>query len=90
MTPQQKHLLDFIRDTYDRTGITPSYDEMVAHSGFASKSGVSRLIAALEADGHVIRGRRGQPRGLRLPGVNLAVVPTSALQKELARRERRA
>lgn len=90
MTPKQQQLLDFIRDMHDETGLTPTFVEMMAGCDIASKSIVSHLVDCLEADGHIIRGRPGQARGIRLPRVNLAAVPTSDLLLEIKRRERRS
>ena len=43
----------------------PSFEEMAEHLGLASKSGVHRLVTALEARGHIQRdGRRA--RAIRL------------------------
>lgn len=54
MTPRQKDMLDAIRDlTVD--GVSPTYEQLRVHLGIASKSGVNRMIVALERLGHVRR-----------------------------------
>jgi SOS-response transcriptional repressor LexA len=69
MTAQQKRLLDFIREQVTRTGISPSYDEMMRHMGLRSKSGIHRLVHGLIARGHLCR--EGYARGITLPSQNL-------------------
>lgn len=54
MTPQQNACLVAIRDlTVD--GISPTFEEIGRRIGLASKSGVSRLIDALQEQGYVRR-----------------------------------
>lgn len=56
MTPKQKQLLDFIGNyaiTHD--GVCPSYEEMKRAMGLKSKSGIHRLVVALEERGHISR-----------------------------------
>jgi repressor LexA len=55
LTPKQAELLRFLDDR-DRSGQTPSYDEMAAHMKLASKSGIHRLIDGLEERGRIRRG----------------------------------
>lgn len=56
MTPRQKHLLDFIREYTQRNdGISPSYEEMCKALNIKSKSGISRLVLALERAGYIKR-----------------------------------
>lgn len=50
MTPRERECLQAIKDlTVD--GVPPKYDVLAAHLGIASKSGVSRIVASLEAQG---------------------------------------
>lgn len=65
MTAKQKMLLDFIKLYRAVHGITPSYEEMKDAVGLASKSGISRLVIALEERGHI----------RRIPGYARAIVP---------------
>ena len=55
LTRQQSRLLAFIDARVEKDGIAPSYDEMAAHMGLASKSGINRLILALEERGRIRR-----------------------------------
>jgi len=56
-------------------GVGPSYDEIAAALGLASKSGVARLIAALERDGLVARGAGA--RSIRLIADHPAYTPAA-------------
>lgn len=53
LTRKQHDLLMFIHERIRETGVCPSYDEMREALGLASKSGVHRLISALEERGFV-------------------------------------
>src|SRR5687767_1435755 len=48
LTAKQHELLMFINDRLGRTGVSPSFDEMREALDLKSKSGVHRLISALE------------------------------------------
>lgn len=56
LTRQQRNLLDYIM-AYRKAhkGVVPSYEEMCAGIGVRSKSGIHRLIKALEERGHITR-----------------------------------
>ena len=64
LTSKQKELLLFINERIKETGVSPSFDEMKEALDLASKSGIHRLITALEerivASRH--RGRRHRGR----------------------------
>lgn len=56
LTPKQRELLDFVRNYIsEHGGVSPSHDEMKAAMGLQSKSGITRLIGALEERGFVHR-----------------------------------
>jgi repressor LexA len=56
LTQSQAKCLQFIADYQDaHGGIAPSYDEIAQHMGIVSKSGVTRLIDALEDRGRIRR-----------------------------------
>jgi repressor LexA len=55
LTPKQKELLMFIHERLKETGIPPSFDEMKEALDLKSKSGIHRLITALEERGFVRR-----------------------------------
>jgi repressor LexA len=55
LTPKQKELLLFIHERLKESGIPPSYDEMKDALDLRSKSGIHRLITALEERGYIRR-----------------------------------
>ncbi|MBM3511103.1 MAG: transcriptional repressor LexA [Alphaproteobacteria bacterium] len=55
LTKKQYELLLFIRDRLSQSGISPSFDEMKEALKLKSKSGVHRLITALEERGFIRR-----------------------------------
>jgi repressor LexA len=69
LTRQQHDLLVFIDGRLKQTGVCPSYDEMAVALHVVSKSGVHRIVTALEERGFLAR-RRNRARALevlRLP-----------------------
>ncbi len=69
LTRKQHELLLFIHDRLKETGIPPSFDEMKEALDLASKSGIHRLITALEERGFIRRlpNRARALEVLRLP-----------------------
>ena len=55
LTKKQKNLLLFINKKIRSTGISPSYEEMKESLNLKSKSGIHRLISALEERGFIKR-----------------------------------
>jgi repressor LexA len=55
LTAKQRDLLLFIHDRLTETGIPPSFDEMKEALDLKSKSGIHRLIMALEERGFIRR-----------------------------------
>ncbi len=55
LTKKQKTLLIFINKKIRSSGISPSYEEMKVSLGLKSKSGIHRLITALEERGFIRR-----------------------------------
>ena len=55
LTRKQLELLDFIRQRVDVDGVPPSFDEMKDALDLKSKSGIHRLITALEERGFIRR-----------------------------------
>ncbi len=55
LTRKQQELLLFIHERMKETGIPPSFDEMKDALDLASKSGIHRLITALEERGFIRR-----------------------------------
>jgi SOS-response transcriptional repressor LexA len=63
LTAKQHELLRFIQRKLEETGISPSFEEMKEALDLKSKSGVHRLISALEDRGDI---RLGPPRAMAL------------------------
>ena len=55
LTSKQKELLLFIHERIKQDGVSPSFDEMKEALNLASKSGIHRLITALEERGFIKR-----------------------------------
>jgi len=55
LTKKQKNLLLFINKKLRSTGVSPSYEEMKDSLSLKSKSGIHRLISALEERGFIKR-----------------------------------
>lgn len=55
LTRKQLELLDFIKTRVDADGVPPSFDEMKDALDLKSKSGIHRLITALEERGFIRR-----------------------------------
>ncbi|MEO0617709.1 MAG: transcriptional repressor LexA [Pseudomonadota bacterium] len=55
LTPKQRDLLAFIKTRLDATGVPPSFDEIKVALDLKSKSGIHRLIIALEERGFIRR-----------------------------------
>jgi repressor LexA len=70
LTQKQKDLLMFINDRLNETGVPPSFDEMKDALSLKSKSGIHRLITALEERGFIRRlpHRARALEVLKLPG----------------------
>jgi repressor LexA len=70
LTKKQSELLRFINERLQETGVPPSFDEMKDALDLRSKSGIHRLIMALEERGFIRRlpNRARALEVLRLPG----------------------
>ena len=88
LTRKQHELLCFINERLSETGVSPSFEEMKEALDLKSKSGVHRLISALE-ERHFIRRLPNRARALeilRLPeAVKTAPVAKSNIQAPPAR-----
>ena len=84
LTQKQKDLLLLIDNRIKAVGVPPSYDEMKDHLGLASKSGIHRLITALEERGFIRRlpNKARALEVLRLPAdvvaANAGLAPQAA------------
>ncbi len=82
LTRKQIELLDFIKGRMDRDGVPPSFDEMKEALDLRSKSGIHRLITALEERGFIRRlAHRARaieiiklPEAMEKPGFNPKVI----------------
>ena len=76
LTAKQRELLLFIDDRLKQGGISPSFDEMREALDLKSKSGVHRLISALEERGFIRRlpNRARALEVLKLPDMPSATV----------------
>ncbi|MEO3999751.1 transcriptional repressor LexA [Mesorhizobium sp. CAU 1732] len=98
LTRKQHELLLFIHERLKETGIPPSFDEMKEALDLASKSGIHRLITALEERGFIRRlpNRARALEVLRLPdsiapGLNAAKkFSPSVIQGSLGRAPERS
>lgn len=77
LTAKQKELLLFINDRIKETGVSPSFDEMKEALDLASKSGIHRLITALEERGF-IRRLANRARALEVLKLPEAAIPNPA------------
>lgn len=92
MTMAQAELLSFIeRYTSENNGVAPTFEEMKQALGVASKSGIHRLVCALEERGR-IRRLRDRARAIEViaapPENALQAYPTVELLAEITRRSR--
>ena len=53
LTKKQRELLVFLEEKISQSGVTPSFEEMKNKVGLKSKSGIHRLISALEDRGFI-------------------------------------
>ena len=81
LTRKQHDLLTFIDSRLGEGGISPSFEEMKAALGLQSKSGVHRLINALEERGFIRRlpNRARALEVLRMPEVAAARPPPGSV-----------
>ncbi len=92
LTSKQHELLLFIHDRLAETGVSPSFEEMKDALDLKSKSGVHRLIGALE-ERHFLRRLPNRARALeimRLPEDAMRAKPAPVADLSAARREREA
>lgn len=80
LTPKQHELLKFIHERLSDTGISPSFDEMREALDLKSKSGVHRLISALE-ERQFIRRLPNRARALEVVKLPDGVAESSAAVK---------
>jgi repressor LexA len=88
LTPKQKELLLFIHERLTESGVPPSYDEMKEALDLRSKSGIHRLITALEERGfirrlphraralEIVKLPEGAQSGMRRPAASRGFAPS--------------
>ncbi len=79
LTKKQHELLLFVNDRLSQTGVSPSFDEMKEALSLKSKSGIHRLITALEERGF-IRRLPHRARALEVLKLPNTATPTSPNQ----------
>ena len=86
-TPRQAECLGFIGAFIETHGFAPSTEEMRAHLGLASKSGVVRILKELQERG-LIRRLRDRARAIEVVKgrAPLSTFTTDELVAELQRR----
>jgi repressor LexA len=77
LTAKQHELLNFIHERLAKTGVSPSFDEMREALDLKSKSGVHRLISALE-ERQFIRRLPNRARALEVVRMPEVAVPATA------------
>jgi repressor LexA len=82
LTKKQHELLQFIDDRIKTTGVSPSFDEMKEALDLKSKSGIHRLITALEERGFI---RRLPNRARALEVLRLADDASTAAPRKAAK-----
>ena len=55
LTIKQSQLLNYLIKKIEESGTSPSYEEICIHLNLKSKSGIHRLISALEERGFIKR-----------------------------------
>jgi len=87
LTPKQQELLNFIQKRLEESGVSPSFEEMKDALDLRSKSGIHRLINALEERGFIRRlpNRARALEILKLPdALHRAPRPVTPLRKAAA------
>lgn len=86
LTAKQQELLIFIHNRLEEGGVSPSFDEMKDALSLKSKSGIHRLISALEERGFIRRlpNRARALEVLKLPDGLPRALPAAAAQAAAA------
>jgi repressor LexA len=79
LTKKQRDLLDFIQTRLQRDGVPPSFDEMKEALDLRSKSGIHRLITALEERGFIRRLAH------RARAIEIVKLPDAMTEKQTGR-----
>lgn len=79
LTKKQRDLLEFIQTRLQRDGVPPSFDEMKEALDLRSKSGIHRLITALEERGFIRRLAH------RARAIEIVKLPDAMTEKQTGR-----
>jgi repressor LexA len=87
LTRKQQELLLYINKRLSEDGVSPSFDEMKEALNLASKSGVHRLVSALEERGFIRRlpHRARALEVLKLPGGSVAKAGSNVVTADFGR-----
>src|SRR5262245_45993194 len=77
LSPKEKNVLEFLELYIREQGISPTYQEICKHFGFASFNSVQRYLKQLEAKGYIQLPWANQKRAITL------LKPASALQSAI-------
>ena len=85
LTRKQHELLVYINERLAQDGVSPSFEEMKEALDLKSKSGVHRLISALEERGFIRRlpNRARALEVLRMPETKTAGAATAVTTREV-------
>lgn len=86
LTEQQARLLAFLKERIRETGIAPSFEEMKDHLGLKSKSGVHRIMIALQERRRIYRPFNRARNVEIIEDVDLSGVTADAMIAELKER----
>ena len=86
LTKKQSELLRFIHERLQDAGVPPSFDEMKEALELRSKSGIHRLIMALEERGFIRRLRQSRPSDRSLAAARVGDRRNSKVAEVLAER----
>src|SRR5262245_40140652 len=86
LTKKQYELLMFIHQRVRETGVPPSFDEMKDALDLRSKSGIHRLITALEERGYI---KRLEKRARALQTIRLPESPSAGVRPAATRNQAR-
>merc|ERR1711964_593995 len=87
LTKKQKNLLLYVNRKIRSSGVSPSYEEMKVSLNLKSKSGIHRLISALEERGFIRRlpHRARALEVLKLPENSQSPIKNTITQMVMAR-----
>ncbi len=83
LTQQQAKLLSYLKERISETGIAPSFEEMMAHMDLKSKSGIHRILTALQERGRIYRPFNRARNVEIIDTVDLSGVSADAMIAEL-------